>query len=253
MTWATGSSSRRFGVGKGGGDGADRGALQDAGPVPLALGADQHVGVGGEREGIRVRLGLEQHLGVAEVAEGERPFRLDRARAEALPERHEAILRVAVDLAVALDAAELDAGPHEIEGEARAAELAPNREPLELGEIGEEAGPDAAGRLVVEGAEEVDPAEIVSVELFAEGAILLGHVDGGPKRDDLHEVVQRARHLDALLRLVRARLARLDGLELRRGAKAGFLVHAWSAFRVRGIASPANAAVEVWRTGFDGP
>src|SRR5882724_4300989 len=109
------------------------------------------------------------------------------------PEIHQAILREAVDLPKPLALDVLDGGLHQLERDPRAAELMPHRQPLDLGELAEEADAQTSRRLAADIAEEVRGAEIVAVELFLDGAILLGEIDRGADRRHRHEIVGIAR------------------------------------------------------------
>jgi hypothetical protein len=83
---------------------------------------------------------------------------------------------VAVEPAVSLFPAELDRGLDELHRQARTAVLWQHGQPFQLGKFGEIPDADAARRLVSDIADEMRAGEIVSVEFFGVGAVLLGDV-----------------------------------------------------------------------------
>ena len=75
-----------------------------------------------------------------------------------------------------------------------AAALVANRQPFELGEIGEIADPHAADRLAVLVADQMGGGKIVAVEFLLERATLFAHVDRAADRDHARHLVHRAHH-----------------------------------------------------------
>ncbi|MHC2194911.1 hypothetical protein ACVJF1_007544 [Bradyrhizobium diazoefficiens] len=71
-----------------------------------------------------------------------------------------------------------------------------HREPLDLGEIAEEAHPQAARRLAADKADEMRGYHVVAVELLLERTILLGEIDRRADGGDQHEIVGIARKAD---------------------------------------------------------
>ena len=69
-------------------------------------------------------------------------------------------------------------------------------EPLDLGELAEEAHPQAARGLVADESDEVRGDQVVAVELLLDRAILLGEIDGRANGGHQHQIVGIARDAD---------------------------------------------------------
>src|ERR1043165_2899795 len=110
-------------------DRPDRRALENPRHMPAPFRADHDVGVDPDGDGLGVGGHVECDLDVIKVGEHELPAPFERLEPEPAPEIEHPLPRVAVDLGVALAAAQLDAGAHALEAEPRLAELAPHREP----------------------------------------------------------------------------------------------------------------------------
>jgi hypothetical protein len=165
--------------------------------VPSAFGSDDHVRIDADPDRLRMRLRLHQHLDIVEVGEHKFLRALEHPESEPAPEPDEALLRVPVEAAIALDPGQLDPGPDEREGHARVAVLGPHRQALDLGEVGEEPDPQAPRRLVADIADQVGGREIVAVEFLLIRAGLLGHVHRGAQGNDAGEILEAARYGDA--------------------------------------------------------
>src|SRR6266699_6249617 len=74
--------------------------FQGPGLVPYALGPDQHIGIGLQRQGIGMPLGLQHHFRIGIIREHERTARLQGTSPEPLPEWDQFLLHVAVEARV---------------------------------------------------------------------------------------------------------------------------------------------------------
>src|SRR6185312_5734106 len=136
---------------------------EHAGPVPIALRPDDHIGIAVERDRIGAWLELEYHLGVGEVGEGDLAVMAERLCAEMRPKIHQPVLRMSVDLPEALALDVFEARLHQLERDARTPELMAHGEPLELGKFAEEADPQAGRRLTADETDEVRGDQVVAV------------------------------------------------------------------------------------------
>src|SRR6185295_5827447 len=105
--------------------------------MPAALRPDDDVGIAADADRIRMTVEFRDHLHIVEVGEHQFMAAFEQPKAETAPEIDQAFLGVAVEPAIALDLAQLDAGAHQLEGKPRIAEFPANRETLDLGEVRE--------------------------------------------------------------------------------------------------------------------
>src|SRR6266567_6831632 len=162
--------------------------FQGPGLVPFALGPDQHVGIGFQRQGIGMPLRRDQHLGVGEIRKNNWTPRLHGAGAQTLPEGDQSLQSMPIDPGVPFHATQLFRRPSDLEYERCTAELVPDSQTLQLGEVGKEPNPHTASRLVADRADQVHGAEVIAVELFIIGTSLLAHIYGPTDRYHLHEI-----------------------------------------------------------------
>src|SRR5262249_54843647 len=151
-----------------------RRAVENAGTVPAALRPNQHKRVHAKSDRVWIGVGVDDHFDVGIIRELEFGGALELAPAHVEVVAEQVLLRMDVDAAIALAAAELDAGVHQPGADTQVAEFVADGKPLDLGEIGEVANPQTADRLPADIAQEVARAEIVAVELLVIGAVLLG-------------------------------------------------------------------------------
>src|SRR5260221_8933772 len=178
-----------------------RRSVVDAGPIPIALGPDQHEMVGIEAERVGRRGDWAGHRNIFMVGEVEFPVFHRLEDAEARPERHQPLLGMAIESRDSLAGAEIERKSGEREGhaallEALRAELLQNSEAFRLGEIAEIADPHGASRLAADGRQDVRRREVVAVELLVVRGALLADEDDGPEIEAFHHVVERAGDLD---------------------------------------------------------
>src|SRR5262249_17423967 len=129
-----------------------RRGFQDARFIPPPLWADYLVRVdaSADGDGIRIALDIGDDLDIVEIGKGEVPSSFHHAKAEAAPEIHQPLLRMAINAGVTLAAAKLERRPHQLKGGAGFAEFGAYRQALDLGEIGEITHPKAAGRFMAD-------------------------------------------------------------------------------------------------------
>ena len=101
-----------------------------------------------------------------------------------------------IEDAVAFLPAQLDRAVDDLAGDAGVAALVADRQPFELGEIGEIADPHAADRLTFAVADQMGGGKIVAVELLFERTALFAHVDRAADRNHPRHLVHRADHFD---------------------------------------------------------
>src|SRR6187397_668740 len=106
-----------------------RGQFENARNVPLPLGTDQDVGVLAQRDALGMLFGFELDLDIVEIRK--REFARSRHAHEPalLPELEQPLLRMRVQHAIALLAAQLDGGVHDLAGDAGVAALVADRQP----------------------------------------------------------------------------------------------------------------------------
>src|SRR5713226_3434918 len=95
-------------------------------------------------------LSFQDHLDIIEIRENQLLAALECFEAALRPKLHQALLRVDVEALIAFHLAKLDAGSHQMRRQTSAAEFLSNREPLDLGKIGEIANAHAAGGLAAD-------------------------------------------------------------------------------------------------------
>src|SRR3954466_9418911 len=91
-----------------------RGQFENAGHVPLSLGADQDVGVFAQRDALGMLFGFEFDLDIVEIRKREFAGTRHPLEAALLPEFEQPLLRVRVENAIALLAAQFDGGVHDL-------------------------------------------------------------------------------------------------------------------------------------------
>src|SRR5262245_2475885 len=101
---------------------------------------------------------------------------------------------MAIQPAIPLLPAQLDGGPNDLKRETRVAEFLADSEAFDLGEIGEIANAQAAGRLVTDVTYQMRRCEVVAVEFLFVRTLLLADINGTPQTGDPHEIFERARH-----------------------------------------------------------
>src|SRR4029079_18453766 len=168
--------------------------FQNSRHIPLSLGTDQHVRVFAERDALGMLFGFEFDLDIVEIGKRELTGPRHALEPTLLPELEQPLLRMRVQDAIALLAAQLDGCVHDLAGDAGVAALVADRQPFELGEIREVTNPHAADRLMSAVANQMGGGEIVAVELLLERAMLLAHVDGAADRDRARHLIHRSHH-----------------------------------------------------------
>ena len=163
--------------------------IEHAGPVPISLRADDHIGIAVERDGVGARLKVEDHLGIGEIGKSELAVVAERLGAEMRPEVNQPVLRVAIDLLEPLALDVIEAGLHQLERYARPPELTTDGEAFDLGKLAKKPHPKTGRGLIADKADEVRGDQIVAVELFLDRAILLGKVHGGANSGHQHQIV----------------------------------------------------------------
>src|ERR1700682_1624628 len=109
-------------------------------------------------------LRFQDHLHIIEIRENQLLAALECLETAFRPKLHQALLRVYVETLIAFHLAKLDAGPHKMRRQTRTAEFLSNREPFDLGKIGEITNAHAAGGLVTHVTEKMRRREVVAVE-----------------------------------------------------------------------------------------
>src|SRR5262245_6945428 len=128
--------------------GATGRAFEDARHVPAALRPDGDVRIAADADGIGMPVDLGDHFDVVEIRKHKFLSAFEHPEAETAPEIHQPFLRMAIQPAIPLLPAKLDGGPNDLKRETRVAEFLADSEAFDLGEIGEIANAQAAGRLV---------------------------------------------------------------------------------------------------------
>src|SRR6185437_2806533 len=106
------------------------------------------------------------------------------------------LLSATVDAAIALGAAELDAGLHQPRAYVPAAELVADRKTLKLGKARKIPDAQAPDRFLADIGEQMARGEIVAVELFLVRTVLLCDESRAAHSDHPHEILDRANDRD---------------------------------------------------------
>src|SRR5450432_2883334 len=160
-----------------------RGQFENARHIPLSLGTDQHVRVFAKRNALGMLFGFEFDLDIVEIRKREFAGTRHALKPALFPKLEQPLLRMRVQDAIALLAAQLDGCVHNLAGDAGVAALVADRQPFEFGEIRKITNPHAADRLVSAMTNQMRGGKIVAVELLFERAMLFAHIDGATDRD----------------------------------------------------------------------
>src|SRR4051812_30710158 len=120
-----------------------------------------------------------------------------RPEAEAGPEGSQPALRVSDDTGISLFLTKFQSGLDQLNGGAAVAVFLAHRDAFELGEIGEEAQPHAADRLIADIGQKMRGAEVIAVIFLFIRAFLFADIDGVADGGDAHQVVKRPGERDA--------------------------------------------------------
>src|ERR1041385_496042 len=99
---------------------------------------------------------------------------------------------MAIEAPVPFGAAQLDAGPNNLESQTRLAKFFSDRKAFDLCKVSEKSNAKASCGFVANVTNQVSCREIVAIELFFVGALLLPDIDGASDRCNPHHILKRA-------------------------------------------------------------